>query len=64
MYENGLGVPKDYVQAYMWLNIAASANSDNFAAGVRDRLEHLMTVQQIAEAQRRTAAWQPKHSGE
>jgi S1-C subfamily serine protease len=62
-YEGGEGVPRDYVQAYMWLNIAA-AGGDKLAAQNRDRVEHSMTVQQIAEAQRRTAAWQPKHSGE
>ncbi len=24
MYENGQGVPQDYVQAHMWFNLAAS----------------------------------------
>ncbi len=24
MYDNGQGMPQDYVQAYMWLNLAAA----------------------------------------
>jgi uncharacterized protein len=63
MYQAGEGVPKDYVEAYIWFNLAA-ADGIAAAAGPRDRLEHSMTGQQIAEAQRRTAAWRPKHSGE
>jgi len=63
MYEYGQGVPKDYVEAYMWFNLAAADGIAGAAQG-RDRLEHLMTTQQIVEAQRRTAAWRPKHSGE
>ncbi len=63
LYEVGLGVPRDYVQAYMWFNIAAAAG-DKLAAQKRDRIEHSMTVQQIAEGQRRTAAWEPKQSEE
>jgi TPR repeat protein len=63
MYEYGQGVPKDYVEAYMWLNLAAADGIAGAAQG-RDRLEHSMTGQQIAESQRRTAAWRPKHSGE
>src|ERR1035437_2766104 len=63
MYDKGRGVPKDYVQAYMWFNLAA-AGGDKTAAEARDDLEHSMTVQQIAEAQRRTAAWRSTRSGE
>ena len=62
MYHDGIGVPRDYVQAYMWLNLAA-AGGDKEAVQDRERLEHLMTAEQIAEAQRRTAAWQPVRFG-
>jgi TPR repeat protein len=62
MYEFGNGVPKDYVQAYMWFNLAA-AGGNNEAAKFRDSLEKSMTPGQIAEAQRRTAAWKPTRSG-
>ena len=40
MYENGEGVPQDYVQAHMWLNLSASsalpaAGTDPFARLMR-----------------------------
>jgi TPR repeat protein len=62
MYAAGQGVPKDYVQAYMWFNLAAggeNAGGENDAAKRRDSLERSMTAEQIAEAQKRTAAWRP-----
>ena len=51
MYGNGLGVPKNYVYAYMWDNIAAS-QGDKDAAKARDLLAKEMTRPQIAEAQK------------
>jgi S1-C subfamily serine protease len=63
MLEFGQGVRRDYVQAYMWNNLAAAGGNDAAVQG-RDRLEHLMTAAQIAEAQRRTAEWRPVHHGE
>ena len=63
MYAAGQGVPRDYVQAYMWLNLAA-AGGNTEAAQNRQRLEHLMTAEQVAEAQQLTAAWKPARSGE
>jgi len=50
MYAEGLGVPKDYVLAHVWLNLAAGNGSD-LAAAARDELSRRMTPQQIAEAQ-------------
>ena len=63
MYAEGLGVPRDYVQAYMWLSLAASGGN-NEAAQSRQRLENLMTAEQIAEAKQLTVAWKPARSGE
>jgi len=63
LYAEGKGVPKDYVQAYMWLNLA-SVGGDKQDAQTRDSLEKIMTAEQLAEAQRRTAAWQPVKPGE
>jgi FOG: TPR repeat, SEL1 subfamily len=60
-YQYGLGVPKDYVLAYMWFNLAG-AGSDDLGNQNRDRLEKLMTPDQVAEAQKRTSEWQPKTS--
>ena len=42
MYAYGKGVPKDYVYAHMWYNIAASSEEESinlFAEMERDRLE-------------------------
>jgi TPR repeat protein len=55
MYENGQGVPQDYVQAHMWFNLAAASSvAENAKEGVegRDRVAGKMTAEQIAEAQR------------
>jgi TPR repeat protein len=66
MYNLGRGVPRDYVQAYKWLNLAVSRfsaseteNRDN-AMKARDVLAVKMTPAQIAEAQRLAREWEPK----
>ena len=43
-------VPQDYVQALMWLNLAAEQDKD--AVKNRDDLAKRATPEQIAEAQR------------
>jgi TPR repeat protein len=51
MYANGRGVIKDYVYAHMWSNIAAAyGNTD--AEKNRVMFERIMTMPQIAEAQK------------
>ncbi len=64
MYYLGQGVPKDYVLAYMWRNLAAasvsSGDTRERAVKNRDRVAGMMTPAQIAEAQKRASAWQPK----
>ena len=59
MYALGEGVPKNDVDAYFWCNLAAAQGDEN-AKEIRDITEKLMTREQIAEAQRRSAAWKPK----
>jgi TPR repeat protein len=59
MYEIGQGVPQDYVQAYMWFNLAA-AQGTRGAAEWRERLATRMTPAQIAEAQKLASEWKPK----
>lgn len=59
MYMNGEGVPKDDVQAYMWLSQAA-ARGVTAAAQKRDRLASLMSSAQIAEAEKLVREWKPK----
>jgi hypothetical protein len=58
MYEQGRGVPLDYVLAYMWLNLAA-AKGDLRAKTNRDRIAAKMTRDQIAEAQKLGREWKP-----
>ena len=51
MYEDGNGVPQDYVLAYMWYSVSAAVGGfpgNHF----RDQLEERMTADQIAKAQR------------
>jgi TPR repeat protein len=58
LYYKGDGVAEDFIEAHKWLNLAA-AQGDQRARRARDTLAKLMTRQQIAEAQRRAAAWKP-----
>jgi TPR repeat protein len=58
MYLKGLGVPRDYVTAYIWLALAA-AKAAPYAAEGRDAAEVLMSPAQLADAQARVSAWIP-----
>jgi uncharacterized protein len=57
-YDNGLGVPQDYVRALMWLNLSAAQGKEG-AATFRDLVARLMTPAQIAEAQKLARDWKP-----
>ena len=59
MYENGYGVPQDYVTAHVWYNLAG-IQGDEKVREYRDRIAEKMTPAQIAEAQRRAREWKPK----
>jgi len=59
MYWRGEGTPQNYVLAYSWVSIAA-ANGHADARKFRDLLAEKMTREQIAEAQRLAATFQPK----
>jgi TPR repeat protein len=62
MYDQGRGVPQDYVESHMWYHLAASrASSDHQKrfADARDQVARKMTPEQIAEAQRRAREWKP-----
>ena len=50
LYANGRGVPKDYVRAYAWVNLAAAQGEKN-AVKAKDILRPHMTADQIARAQ-------------
>ncbi len=58
MYFNGLGVPKDYVRAHLWANLAASHGGED-AIKRRDTIATFMIPHQIAEAQRLAREWKP-----
>ena len=56
MYYEGRGVLQDYVEAHMWLNLAASKNH-YLAREKRDEVARRMTEDQIADAQRQAREW-------
>jgi len=58
-YEFGTGVPEDYVEAYKWANLAAAQGNEGGQKS-KNILVKKMTPQQIAEAQRRSAAFKPR----
>ena len=51
MYNNGYGVVKDYMRAYIWFNLAAVTGDDDSVKN-RDMIAKQMTPQQVAEAQK------------
>lgn len=63
MYENGEGVPQDYVRAHMWFNLAAAIakpKDREMMARYRDDLATKMTPEQVAEAQRLAREYVPQ----
>ena len=61
MYETGQGLLQNYIEAYKWSTLAVSHGVET-----RKRLDSLaakMTAEQIADADRAVAAWQPRSSG-
>jgi len=63
MYDDGQGVPQDYVQAHKWYNLsAARSKGDLRKKAVRNRkaIEKKMSPVQVAEAQKLAREWKPK----
>ncbi len=58
-YANGNGVPKNYIEAYMWYSLAAAQGVEP-AKEWQSIIEQKMTSEQIAEAQRLSAAFVPR----
>lgn len=59
IHYNGLGVPKDYIEAYAWWNIASIADrrkkfSQREVSALRDMAEKQMSAQSVAKAQIRS----------
>jgi len=59
MYAEGEGLPKDYVLAHMWMNLAAAKGVQE-AVKACDFLEKHIPPAQLAEAQRLAREWKPK----
>jgi uncharacterized protein len=63
LFDKGYGVPQDWVEAEVWLDLAASQASgtrqQDYWARVRDAVAQKLTLDQLAEAQRRASAWAP-----
>jgi TPR repeat protein len=60
LYDRGQGVKHDFVMAEIWLDLAAAhAEPSNRASweGMRDAVAGKLTRAELAEAQRRAAAW-------
>ena len=54
LYLDGLGVPKDYVQAYMWFRLA---NTDTNLSNAKGQ----MTPAQVLEAEQMAVEWKSHH---
>jgi S1-C subfamily serine protease len=60
-YYKGEGLPQSYVEAHKWFNLA-SVQGIKGAAELRTKLERVMSVEQIAEAQRLASAFKAHKS--
>jgi uncharacterized protein len=60
MFEKGLGVAADDVEAYKWFHLAAGHGLPD-AEKARNHLRQTLAPEQVAEGQRRAAAFVPKN---
>ena len=60
-YRAGAGVEKDSVQAYFWIAIAATSLEQGFVKDYRDKVEAVLTPDQIANVKERISKWQEAH---
>ncbi len=58
-YAKGQGVAQNYIQAYMWVTLAATQGNEKAVKGL-ELLEKSMTLDELAEAQRLAREWKPK----
>jgi uncharacterized protein len=66
LFDKGYGVPQDWVEAEIWLDLAAAhagARQRDYYERVRDAVAQKLTLNQLADAQRRAAAWAPIAGG-
>jgi hypothetical protein len=65
LYFNGKGVAQNYVQSYMWVNLAIANPHHHYhqvgtMTTMRNRIAQRMARDQIAEAQRLASDWKPR----
>ena len=60
MHASGDGVLKDLVFAHMWFNLAAAQGNET-AQNNKEKIEQVMTREQIADAQKLSREWIEKH---
>ena len=63
MYAKGEGVARNYVLAYMWVNLARAYGSP-YTTTLHENLGKRMTREDISTAQRLATEWQEKHRKE
>ncbi len=61
MYASGEGVPEDYTLAHAWFNLSAARGNDR-AAKAREKIEEVMTPEQISAAQNLARRWKPREA--
>jgi hypothetical protein len=62
LFDKGYGVPQDWMEAEVWLNLAAAhvgGRQEEYYGRVRDSVAQKLTLDQLAETQRRAFAWMP-----
>jgi uncharacterized protein len=62
LFDKGYGVPLDWVEAEVWLNLAAAhvgGRQEEYFGRIRDSVAQKLTLDQLAETQRRAASWTP-----
>jgi uncharacterized protein len=62
LFDKGYGVPMDWVEAEVWLNLAAAhaaGRQQDYFARIRDAVAQKLTLNQLAETQRRASAFTP-----
>ncbi len=58
LYERGLGVKKDLSKAYRWYSLAADQHDEHGAISA-EKLEELLSAQELAEAREFVSNWRP-----
>ena len=61
LHESGLGLPRDFKQAYYWLSLA-SRNGDKDAARRRDQVRMKLEEADVSSTDQAVATWQAKSS--